>query len=150
MTTNTGTGASRHLAAGVFVAIGHTPRTELAAGQLELDGEGCITVDSPTAVTNLPGVSACGDAVDHRHRQAITAAGTGCAAALAGDPTAADDVQLVLPETGVCSTDLGGSCDLPAPGAAEQGCCAPVATKEPADACCSGPQPVTIEAAPVR
>ncbi len=76
------------------------------------------------------------------------------AAALAGDRDAADDVQLVLPEAGVCSTDLGGSCDLPAPrsvddSAAEQGCCAPAVTQEPADACCSGPQPVTIGAAPL-
>ncbi|STX33344.1 FAD-dependent oxidoreductase [Kocuria rosea] len=76
------------------------------------------------------------------------------AAALAGDRAAADDVQLVLPETGVCSTDLGGSCDLPAPRSAdnsteELGCCAPAVAQEPADACCSGPQPVTIGAAPV-
>lgn len=76
------------------------------------------------------------------------------AAALAGDRAAADDVQLVLPETGVCSTDLGGSCDLPAPGSADnstedQGCCAPAVAQEPADACCSGPQLVTIGAAPV-
>ncbi|MEX5302864.1 FAD-dependent oxidoreductase [Kocuria sabuli] len=62
------------------------------------------------------------------------------AAALAGDRAAADDVQLVLPETGVCSTDLGGSCDLPAPEAA--GCCGEPAGV-PADAC-SGPRPVTI------
>jgi hypothetical protein len=76
------------------------------------------------------------------------------AAALAGDRAAADDVQLELPETGVCSTDLGGSCDLPAPGSAdnsteERGCCAPAVAQEPADACCSGPQLVTIGAAPV-
>ncbi|WP_367404041.1 FAD-dependent oxidoreductase [Kocuria marina] len=76
------------------------------------------------------------------------------AAALAGDRAAADDVRLVLPETGVCSTDLGGSCDLPAPRSAdnsteEQGCCAPAVAQEPADACCSGPQMVTIGAAPV-
>ncbi|MCY1158055.1 MAG: flavoprotein, partial [Citricoccus sp.] len=61
------------------------------------------------------------------------------AAALAGDRAAADDVRLELPETGVCSTDLGGSCDLPAPGAEDQGCCAPVVAEELADACCSGP-----------
>jgi thioredoxin reductase (NADPH) len=77
------TGATRELAAtGVFVAVGHLPRTELVAGQLDLDDEGYIVVDARTTHTNLSGVFACGDAVDHRYRQAITAAGTGCAAAL--------------------------------------------------------------------
>ncbi|MFF0905046.1 UNVERIFIED_CONTAM: NAD(P)-binding domain-containing protein [Kocuria sp. CPCC 205316] len=76
------------------------------------------------------------------------------AAALAGDRAAADDVRLALPETGVCSTDLGGSCDLPAPRPADnstehQSCCAPAVAEDPADACCSAPQPVTIGAAPV-
>jgi thioredoxin reductase (NADPH) len=81
--TDTTTGATRELAAtGLFVAIGHLPRTDLVKGQLELDDEGYIVVDAPTTVTGLPGVFACGDAVDHRYRQAITAAGTGCAAAL--------------------------------------------------------------------
>jgi thioredoxin reductase (NADPH) len=80
---DTRTGETRlQSASGIFVAIGHVPRTELVAGQLELDAEGYIKVDSPTTVTNLSGVFACGDAVDHRYRQAITAAGTGCAAAL--------------------------------------------------------------------
>jgi thioredoxin reductase (NADPH) len=81
--TDTRTGETRHQGAtGIFVAIGHLPRTELVAGQVDLDDEGYIKVDAPTTCTNLPGVFACGDAVDHRYRQAITAAGTGCAAAL--------------------------------------------------------------------
>ncbi|WP_026821239.1 thioredoxin-disulfide reductase [Arthrobacter castelli] len=81
--TDTVTGGTRELAAtGLFVAIGHLPRTELVKDQISLDSEGYIKVDAPTTVTNIDGVFACGDAVDHRYRQAITAAGTGCAAAL--------------------------------------------------------------------
>ena len=68
--------------AGVFIAIGHDPRSELLKGQVRTDSEGYVLVDSPTTHTNLPGVFACGDLVDARYRQAITAAGTGCAAAL--------------------------------------------------------------------
>ena len=67
---------------GVFVAIGHEPRTELVKGQVDLDDAGYVTVAHPSTATNLTGVFACGDLVDHTYRQAITAAGTGCAAAL--------------------------------------------------------------------
>ncbi|MEU1623993.1 thioredoxin-disulfide reductase [Streptomyces sp. NPDC020096] len=67
---------------GLFIAIGHDPRTELFKGQLELDGDGYLKVDAPSTRTNLTGVFAAGDVVDHTYRQAITAAGTGCSAAL--------------------------------------------------------------------
>ncbi|MFC5145358.1 thioredoxin-disulfide reductase [Streptomyces aureoversilis] len=67
---------------GLFIAIGHDPRTELFKGQLELDDEGYLKVDAPSTRTNLTGVFAAGDVVDHTYRQAITAAGTGCSAAL--------------------------------------------------------------------
>ena len=67
---------------GLFVAIGHSPRSELLAGQIDLDGEGYVKVEGRSTKTNQNGVFACGDLVDHTYRQAITAAGSGCQAAL--------------------------------------------------------------------
>jgi thioredoxin reductase (NADPH) len=67
---------------GLFVAIGHDPRSELFTGQLATNHEGYLLVDAPTTKTAIEGVFACGDVVDHIYRQAITAAGTGCSAAI--------------------------------------------------------------------
>jgi len=80
---DTVTGETRELdATGLFIAIGHDPRSELLGGQVDLDDEGYVLVQDRSTRTNLEGVFACGDLVDHTYRQAITAAGSGCAAAL--------------------------------------------------------------------
>ena len=80
---NTVTGeTSQKDVTGLFVAIGHLPRSELLKGQITLDNEGYVVVDGRSTRTNLTGVFACGDLVDHTYRQAITAAGSGCQAAL--------------------------------------------------------------------
>jgi thioredoxin reductase (NADPH) len=67
---------------GVFVAVGHDPRSELVRGAVDLDPEGYVLVEGNTTHTSLDGVFAAGDLVDHTYRQAITAAGTGCSAAI--------------------------------------------------------------------
>ncbi len=80
---DTVTGAQERLdVTGLFVAIGHDPRVELLAGQVDLTDVGFIAVEGRSSRTNLPGVFACGDVVDHEYMQAVTAAGSGCVAAL--------------------------------------------------------------------
>jgi len=81
--TDTQTGAQTELAAdGLFLAIGHIPNTWLFDDVLTTDAEGYLVVDEPSTATNVPGVFACGDVMDHTYRQAVTAAGTGCRAAI--------------------------------------------------------------------
>ncbi len=85
------TGESSELPiAGLFIAIGHDPRSELVRGQVDLDQSGYVVTAGKSTRTNLPGVFACGDLVDHTYRQAITAAGTGCSAALDAERYLAD------------------------------------------------------------
>jgi thioredoxin reductase (NADPH) len=93
---NTVTGEISALdATGLFIAIGHDPRSDLVIDQVNLDRDGYVLVSHPGTETNLAGVFACGDLVDRRYRQAITAAGTGCAAAL--------DAEHYLSATGLAS-----------------------------------------------
>ncbi|WP_432092277.1 thioredoxin-disulfide reductase [Streptomyces sp. bgisy100] len=98
---NTKTGELSELpVTGLFIAVGHDPRTELFKGQLDLDSEGYLKVDAPSTHTNISGVFAAGDVVDHTYRQAITAAGTGCSAALDAERflAALSDSQPAEPE----------------------------------------------------
>jgi thioredoxin reductase (NADPH) len=95
---NVETGESKVLdVTGVFVAIGHDPRSDLLRGQIELDDEGYVKVDHPSTRTNVAGVFAAGDLVDHTYRQAITASSTGCAAALDAERFISSFVELTGP-----------------------------------------------------
>ena len=88
---DTATGQERRLdISGLFIAIGHDPRSELLVGQVDLDDEGYVLTQPGSTATNIPGVFAAGDLVDHTYRQAITAAGTGCSAALDAERWLAD------------------------------------------------------------
>jgi thioredoxin reductase (NADPH) len=98
---DTRTGEERTLeVTGMFVAIGHDPRSALVSDQVEVDDAGYVRVDAPTTYTKIPGVFACGDLVDHTYRQAVTAAGSGCAAAI--------DAERWLAEGPVSSELAGG------------------------------------------
>ncbi|MFR9753716.1 thioredoxin-disulfide reductase [Nocardia sp. 004] len=103
---DTRTGETSELSAtGLFVAIGHDPRSELIKGQIPLDDEGYVLVQQPTTATACPGVFAAGDLVDHTYRQAITAAGTGCRAAI--------DAERWLAEQGDITTNTVGHAGEP-------------------------------------
>jgi thioredoxin reductase (NADPH) len=92
---DTESGETRDFAAeGLFLAIGHIPNTWLFSESLETDGEGYLLVDEPSTRTNLPGVFACGDVIDQTYRQAVTAAGTGCRAAIDAERWLAENTSV--------------------------------------------------------
>ncbi len=90
---------------GVFMAIGHDPRSALVSGQVDIDDAGYVKVKAPTTYTNLDGVFAAGDLVDHTYRQAITASGSGCAAAIDAERWLAEHGE---PNAAMASEAVGG------------------------------------------
>ncbi len=97
--TNTETGERRDLpVSGAFIAIGHEPQSALVAGQIDLDEDGYVKVEGRSTRTNRPGVFAAGDLVDHTYRQAVTAAGSGCQAALDAEWYLRDTPEVPTPE----------------------------------------------------
>jgi thioredoxin reductase (NADPH) len=104
---NVETGELRELPlGGAFIAIGHEPQSEIVRGQVDVNDEGYVVVDEPSTRTNLPGVFAAGDLVDHTYRQAITAAGSGCQSALDAEWYLRDTPSIETPAS------LQGSGDL--------------------------------------
>lgn len=109
---DTVTSATREVAAtGLFVAIGHDPRNELISGVVALDGEGYVLCEGRSTLTSVSGVFACGDLVDHTYRQAITAAGSGCAAALDAERYLAHRADILAIDA--ASTNVSESEPLP-------------------------------------
>jgi thioredoxin reductase (NADPH) len=97
--TNTDTGEQRELpVSGVFIAVGHEPQSELVRGQVDVDENGYVVTEGKSTRTKLPGVFAAGDLVDHTYRQAITAAGSGCQAALDAEWYLRDTPGVPIPE----------------------------------------------------
>jgi thioredoxin reductase (NADPH) len=114
--TNTETGEERQLAiSGAFIAVGHEPQSTIVAGQLDLDEEGYVSVQGRSTKTKRPGVFAAGDLVDHTYRQAITAAGSGCQAALDAEWYLRDTPGVPAPE-GMPAGDLAEAQWLPGGG----------------------------------
>jgi thioredoxin reductase (NADPH) len=96
---HTGTGATEDVEiGGAFIAVGHEPQSDIVDGLIEVDDEGYVKVDGRSTRTNRPGVFAAGDLVDHTYRQAVTAAGSGCQAALDAEWYLRDTPQVPTPE----------------------------------------------------
>jgi thioredoxin reductase (NADPH) len=99
---NTVDGSERRIeTAGAFIAIGHEPQSQLIVGQVEVDANGYVVTQGRSTLTNVPGVFAAGDLVDHSYRQAVTAAGSGCQAAL--------DAEWYLRDAGPLAADAGSA-----------------------------------------